>query len=412
MTKKTGPLAGLSVVELGSTVAGPFCSRLLADFGADVIKIEQEEGDAIRSFSHRKDGVSLYNTSIQRGKRIASINLRTEEGRALVRALCEKADFVVENFRPGTLEGWGLGYDDLAKANPGLIMVRISGFGQDGPYAARGGYGVVCEAVSGLREINGDPDRPPPRVATSMADYIAGLYAAFGAMMALNERHRTGKGQIVDSSLYEGSFSFMEPHVPVYQQLGIIAERAGPLLPGNAPNSIYPSRDGRYIVMAAAVNPVFKRLVEAMGKPELMSDPRFSTAVARAENQVAIDALVAEWSATLDLADLEAALEKAKVPAARIYNVQDIFDDPHYRARDMLVEVEDATLGPVTVTGVVPKLSQTPGAVAWAGRATGADTAGVLEGDLGLDAAEIDRLEAAGVVARAKMKTKTKEKSA
>lgn len=412
MTKKSGPLAGLSVVELGSTVAGPFCSRLLADFGADVIKIEQEEGDAIRSFSHRKDGVSLYNTSIQRGKRIASINLRTEEGRALVRALCEKADFVVENFRPGTLEGWGLGYEDLAKANPGLIMVRISGFGQDGPYAARGGYGVVCEAVSGLREINGDPDRPPPRVATSMADYIAGLYAAFGAMMALNERHRTGKGQIVDSSLYEGSFSFMEPHVPVFHQLGIIAERAGPLLPGNAPNSIYPSRDGRYIVMAAAVNPVFKRLVEAMGKPELMSDLRFSTAVARAENQVAIDALVAEWSATPDLADLEAALEKAKVPAARIYNVQDIFDDPHYRARDMLVQVEDATLGPVTVTGVVPKLSQTPGAVAWAGRATGADTAGVLAGDLGLDPTEIDRLEAAGVVARAKMMTKTKEKSA
>ncbi|MEK9752076.1 MAG: CaiB/BaiF CoA-transferase family protein [Rhodospirillaceae bacterium] len=407
VTKKTGPLAGLSVVELGSTVAGPFCARLLADFGADVIKIEQAEGDAIRSFSHRKDGVSLYSASMQRGKRIASINLREPEGRTLVRALCEKADIVVENFRPGTLENWGMGYEDLAKVNPGLIMVRISGFGQDGPYASRGGYGVICEAVSGLREITGDPDRPPPRVATSMADYIAGLYGAFGAMMALHERDKTGKGQVVDSTLYEGSFSFMEPHIPVYQQLGIIAKRAGPLLPGNAPNSIYPTRDGRYVLLAAAVNPVFKRLTEAMGRPELMDDPRFSTAVARAENQPALDALIAEWSATLDLADAEVALEQAKVPAARIYNVKDIFDDPHYRARGMLVQVEDETLGTVTVTGVVPKLSQTPGAVAWAGRATGADTAGVLAGDLGLDPAEIARLEAAGVIAKARLKDKT-----
>ncbi len=408
----TGPLGGLSVVELGSTVAGPFCARLLADFGADVIKIEQAEGDAIRSFSHRKDGVSLYNASIQRGKRIASINLRTEKGRALVRGLCEKADIVVENFRPGTLEAWGLGYEDLAKLNPGLIMVRISGFGQDGPYAGRGGYGVVCEAVSGLREITGDPDRPPPRVATSMADYIAGLYGAFGAMMAVHERHKTGRGQVVDSALYEGSFSFMEPHVPVFQQLGIVAERAGPLLPGNAPNSIYPTRDGRYIVMAAAVNPVFKRLVETMGRPELFEDPRFSSAVARAENQAEIDRLVAEWSATVDLEDLESALDAAKVPAARIYNVTDIFEDPHYRARGMLAQVEDETLGPVTVTGVVPKLSQTPGAVRWAGRATGADTAQVLAHDLGLEADEIESLEAAGIVAGSGLGIKDKEDNA
>jgi len=395
----TGPLAGLCVVELGSTVAGPFCARLLADFGADVIKVEQEEGDTIRTFSHRKDGVSLYNASMQRGKRIASINLRTDDGRELVRRLCYGADIVVENFRPGTLERWGLGYEDLAKANPGLIMVRISGFGQDGPYAPRGGYGVVCEAVSGLREITGDPDRPPPRVATSMADYIAGLYGAFGAMMALNERHRTGRGQVVDSTLFEGSFSFMEPHVPVFQQLGIVAERAGPLLPGNAPNSIYPSRDGRYLVMAAAANGVFARLVKAMGRPELASDPKFENGVVRAENQVEIDGMIAEWSATLDLEDLEKILEEAKVPAARIYTVEDIFNDPHYRARDMLVQVDEPTLGPVTVTGVVPKLSQTPGAVRWAGRGIGADTEDVLSGTLGLDAAEIARLEADGIVA-------------
>jgi crotonobetainyl-CoA:carnitine CoA-transferase CaiB-like acyl-CoA transferase len=222
------PLAGLRVIELGSTVAGPFCARLLADFGADVIKVEQAEGDALRSFGHRRAGRSLYNASMQRGKRIACIDLRTDEGRALVRQLCEGADVVVENFRPGTLEGWGLGYEGLSVVNPGLVMVRISGFGQDGPYSARGGYGVVCEAVSGLREITGDPDRPPPRAATSLTDYIAGLYGALGAMMALHERARSGHGQVVDSALYEGAFSFMEPHVPAFQQLGIVADHTCP----------------------------------------------------------------------------------------------------------------------------------------------------------------------------------------
>ncbi len=396
--KATGPLAGLRVVELGSTVAGPFCARLLADFGADVIKVEQADGDAIRSFSHRVQGRSLYSASMQRGKKIVSINLRTDEGRQLVRRLCEGADIVVENFRAGSLEKWGLGYDSLSKANPGLVMVRISGFGQDGPYSDRGGYGVVCEAVSGLREITGDPDRPPPRVATSMADYIAGLYGAFGAMMAIYARTHTGRGQVVDSSLYEGSYSFMEPHVPVFQQLGIIAERAGPLLPGNAPNSIYPTRDGRYVLLAAASNAVFQRLTEAMGRPELMQDPRFASAVARAENQVACDAEVAAWTATLDLTEAEAALDAAKVPAARIYTVEDIFQDPHYKARDMLVDVQDPVLGPVTVTGVVPKLSESPGTIRWAGRDIGADTAAVLAGELGLDGASIDKLARDGIV--------------
>ncbi|MEK9724882.1 MAG: CaiB/BaiF CoA-transferase family protein [Rhodospirillaceae bacterium] len=393
-----GPLVGLRVIEIGSTVAGPFCARLLADFGADVIKVEQPDGDTIRTFAQRRDGRSLYNASIQRGKRIASIDLRTDAGRQLVRRLCEGADIVVENFRAQSLERWGLGYDALSAANPGLVMVRISGFGQDGPYSERSGYGVVCEAVSGLREITGDPDRPPPRVATSLTDYIAGLYGAFGAVMAIHERSRTGKGQVVDSALYEGSFSFMEPHIPAFQQLGIVAERAGPLLPGNTPNSIYPTRDGRFILLAAASNAVFARLAKAMGRPDLMDDPKFATAVARAENQVACDALVGEWTATLDLAEAEAALDAAKVPAARIYTVEDIFDDPHYRARDMLVDAEDEVLGLVTVTGVVPKLSATPGGVRWAGRDIGADTLSVLGDDLEMPADEIARLARAGVV--------------
>jgi crotonobetainyl-CoA:carnitine CoA-transferase CaiB-like acyl-CoA transferase len=395
----SAPLAGLSVVELGSTIAGPFCSRLLADFGADVIKIEQADGDAVRSFGHRREGRSLYNASLQRGKKIVSINLRTDEGRALVRRLCEGADIVVENFRAGSLERWGLGYETLSVANPGLVMVRISGFGQDGPYSDRGGYGVVCEAVSGLREITGDPDRPPPRVATSMADYIAGLYGAFGAIMAIHERTRTGRGQVVDSTLYEGSFSFMEPHVPAFQQLGVVAERAGALLPGNAPNSIYPTKDGRYVLLAAASNAVFSRLAEAMGQSDLLDDPRFTSAVSRAENQVACDALVAAWTETLDLTEAEAALDAAKVPAARIYTVEDIFNDPHYKARNMLVDVEDPVLGPVTVTGVVPKLSESPGAIRWAGHDIGADTVEVLQHELDLQPAEIEQLARAGVVA-------------
>jgi crotonobetainyl-CoA:carnitine CoA-transferase CaiB-like acyl-CoA transferase len=389
----------MRVIELGSTVAGPVCARLLADFGADVIKIEQAEGDAVRSFAHRREGRSLYNASMQRGKRIASINLRTEDGRALVRQLCEGADIVVENFRAGTLERWGLGYETLSVANPGLVMVRISGFGQDGPYSDRGGYGIVCEAVSGLREITGDPDRPPPRVATSLTDYIAGLYGAFGAMMAIHERSKTGRGQVVDSALYEGSFSFMEPHIPSFQQLGLVAERAGPLLPGNAPNSVYPTRDGHYVVLAAASDAVFARLAAAMGDPGLADTAEFSSAVARAQNQAAIDARVAAWTGTLDLEAVEAALAQARVPAARIYTVKDVFADPHYRAREMLVDVEDEVLGPVTVTGVVPKLSRTPGRIRWAGRDVGADTTQVATDDLGLDDGRISALAGDGVLA-------------
>jgi crotonobetainyl-CoA:carnitine CoA-transferase CaiB-like acyl-CoA transferase len=394
-----GPLAGLRAIELGSTVAGPFCARLLADFGADVIKVEQPEGDAVRSMGRRRDKRSLYGASILRTKRIASINLRSEEGRVLARHLCERADIVVENFRPGTLESYGLGYDVLSAVNPGLILVRISGFGQQGPYSQRGGYGVVCEAVSGLREINGEPGRPPPRMATPLTDYIAGLYGAFGTVMAILDRMRTGKGQVVDTALYESAFSFMEPHIPAYQQLGEVAKRAGSRLPGNTPNSLYPTRDGHHIVITAASTSVFARLAEAMGRPEFIEDPRFATAVARAANEDACDAAVAAWSGSLDLVELEAILEAAKVPAARIYTVEDIFADPHYRAREMLVDVEDEQLGRVTVTGIVPKLSATPGAVRWAGRAIGADTAEVLADELDLSEAEIERLAQSGVVA-------------
>ena len=396
---RAGPLTGLRAIELGSTVAGPFCARLLADFGCDVIKVEQAEGDAIRSLGHRHKGRSLYNASIQRGKRNISIDLRTDAGQILTRRLCETADIVVENFRPGTLEGWGLGYDTLSDANPGLIMVRISGFGQDGPNSKRGGYGVVCEATSGLREITGDPDRPPPRTATPLTDYIAGTYGAFGTVMAILERQRTGHGQIVDTALYESAFSFMEPHIPAFQQLGIIASRAGPRLPGSAPNSIYPTRDDGFVTITAASDAVFRRLALIMEREDMIADARFSSAVARAENVAACDEAVAAWTLTMDAVALETQLEAAKVPAARIYNMADIFADPHYQARNMLVDVTDDVLGDVTVAGVVPKLSGTPGQVRWIGRDTGSDTREVLKHDLKLSEAEIDDLIDAGVVA-------------
>lgn len=393
MSNRTGPLKGLRVIELGSMVAGPFCTRLMADFGADVIKIEQPEGDAVRSMGSRREGQSLYGTSIFRNKRLVSINMRQQEGRELVRSLCLGADIVVENFRPGTLERWGLGYDDLKKENPGLILVRISGFGQTGPYSNRSGYGVVGEAVSGLREITGDPDRPPPRVATSLTDYITGLYGAFGAMMAVVERHQTGIGQVIDATLYESAFSFMEPHVPAFQQLGKVAKRAGSRLPGNTPNSIYPTLDNRFVVIAAASDPVFYRLATVIGRPELAEDPRFKTAVARAENEDDCDGFISNWTQMRPVEKIEEELLAAKVPAARIYKIDDIFDDPHFREREMLVDVEDPKLGNVTVAGVVPKLSGTPGRIWRAGAQCGEDTYDVLRGELNLSQAQVERLE-------------------
>ncbi|MGB6105574.1 MAG: CaiB/BaiF CoA-transferase family protein [Pusillimonas sp.] len=407
-TPDPGPLKGCRVVELGSTVAGPFCARLLADFGADVIKVEQKEGDAVRSMGKIKNGRSLYGATILRNKRIVSIDLRLAEGRALARRLCEKADIVIENFRPGTLERWGLGYDELSAVNPGLILVRISGYGQDGPYSQRPGYGVVCEAFSGIREMTGDPDRPPARVAVSMTDYITGLYGAFGATMAMLDRNRTGRGQVIDAALYEAAFSFMEPHIPAFQQLGLVARRSGPRLPNHTPNSLYTSAEGRHIHITAGSQPVFKRLTQAMGQPGLLEDPRFSTPVARSHNEDEMDALVEEWARSLPMATLERLLDEAGVPASRIFNLEDIFSDPHYRARNMLVEPEDRELGPVAMANVVPRLSRTPGAVRWSGHDVGQDTVQILTDELGLSPEQIAELSEAHVIYGAGASSPTK----
>lgn len=394
----TGPLSGYRVIELGSTVAGPFCARLMADFGAEVIKIEQKEGDAVRSMGNSKNGRSLYGASILRNKKNVSIDLRQKKGRDIVRTLCEKADIVIENFRPGTLEKWEMGYDSLSVVNPGLVLVRISGYGQDGPYSRRPGYGVVCEAFSGLREITGDPDRAPARVAVSMTDYITGLYAAFGAVMAIMDRQRTGKGQVVDAALYEAAFSFMEPHIAAYQQLGIIAKRCGSRLPGHTPNSLYPTADDRYIHITAGSQSIYKRLVVAMGRDDLLVDSRFAEPADRARHENEMDAIVADWTVRHHLEALEEILGLAGVPASRIFNIKDIFADPHYKAREMIVSPEDPLLGPVAMANVIPKLSRTPGAVLWSGRDTGHDTQVVLSQLAGLSQRQIDELSEQNII--------------
>lgn len=396
-----GPLSGYLVIELGSTVAGPFCARLMADFGAEVVKVEQKEGDAVRYMGSQKDGRSLYGASILRNKKIISVDLRQEKGREIVRKLCEKADIVIENLRPGTLERWGMGYETLRIANPGLILVRISGYGQDGPYSQRPGYGVVCEAFSGVREITGDPDRPPARVAVSMTDYITGLYGAFGAVMAALERQRTGCGQVIDSALYEAAFSFMEPHIPAYQQLGLIAQRCGSRLPGHTPNTLFPTSDGRYIHITAGSQSIFKRLVVVMGMPALLEDSRYATPTARARNEDEMETIVSQWTLTHTLAELERMLGEANVPASRIFNMEEIFADPHYQAREMIVTPEDRELGPVAMANVVPRMSRTPGTVRWAGRDIGQDTDTVLAELLAFTPEMLDELAAQQIIHRA-----------
>ncbi|HXS51803.1 MAG TPA: CoA transferase [Usitatibacter sp.] len=394
-----GPLAGHRVLEMGSTVAGPFCGRLLADFGAEVIKVEPAEGDPVRTMGKRFHGKSLYAASIFRNKSLVALDLRKPEGQAIARRIAAQCDVVVENFRPGGLEKWGLGYAELSRDNPGLVMVRISGFGQSGPYSDRAGYGVIGEAVSGLRHVTGDPDRPPSRVAVSITDYITGLYAAFGAVMALLARGKTGRGQYVDSALYECAFSFMEPHIPAFQKLGLVANRSGSRLPDSTPNNLYVSRDGQFIHITAMGDAVFRRLVGCMGAPQLATDARFADALERSRNHEEIDDLIGRWTSRHDLAELEAILHEAGVPATRIFTMADIFGDPHYAARGAIAQAPDEDLGEVAMAAPVPRLSHTPGAIRHAGHRIGEDTRAVLSGLLGMADAEIGGLERAGVVA-------------
>jgi crotonobetainyl-CoA:carnitine CoA-transferase CaiB-like acyl-CoA transferase len=399
MMERQGPLAGYRVLEIGSTVAGPFCGRMLADFGAEVIKVEPAEGDPVRTMGKSVDGHSLYAASIFRNKRLVAIDLRRPEGRALIKELAAKVDVMVENFKPGTLEKWGLGWEDLSKINPRLVMVRISGFGQDGPYSQRPGYGVVCEAVSGLRHLTGDPDRAPARVGVSMTDYIAGLHGAYGAVMALMAREKTGRGQMIDAALYESAFNFMEVWIGAYQKTVFVPNRTGSRLIGSTPNNLYPTADGTYIHITAMADSLFRRLCGAMGQPALADDWRFALHAARNDNHEALDAIISAWTKQHTLADLEAKMQAVSVPATRIFTIEDIFNDPHYRERGSIIEAPDQHLGSVAMTTVVPRLSDTPGGVRHAGRDIGQDSRAVLREVLGMEDARIDALAQEGVVA-------------
>jgi formyl-CoA transferase len=393
-----GPLSDVRVVEMGQLLAGPFCGQLLGDFGAEVIKVEQPgSGDPMRQWGREKPhGRSLWWPVIARNKRSVTINLRTAQGQDLVRQLVAESDVLVENFRPGTMERWNLGYEELSAINPGLVMVRVTGFGQTGPYAPRAGYGSIGEAMGGLRYVTGEADRPPSRTGISIGDSLAGTYAAFGAMIALHARERTGRGQVVDSAIYEAVLAMMESLIPEHTIAGYTRERTGAILPNVAPSNVYPCRDDESILIAANQDTVFARLAAVMGRPELATDERYATHSARGRHQEELDALIAEWSAPQDADDLLALLEEGGVPAGRIYRAKDMLDDPHFIAREDIVTLPHPEFGELSMHNVAPRLSSTPGAVQHVGPELGEHNDEVLGGLLKLDADTQARLREEG----------------
>jgi len=392
-----GPLSHLKVVELGTLIAGPYCARLLAEFGAEVIKVESPgEGDPLRKWRKLHEGNSLWWYAQARNKNSVAVNLREAEGQAVVRALAAKADIVVENFRPGTLEKWGLGYDALSRDNPGLVMVRISGFGQTGPYKDRPGFGAIGESMGGMRYVTGYPDRAPVRVGISIGDSLAALFGVIGALVALQHRAQSGRGQYVDVALYEAVFAMMESMLPEYGLGGFVRERSGASLPGIVPSNTYPCGDGRYVVIGANADSIFKRMMRAIGRADLADDPSLATNDGRVTRTAELDAVIAEWTSRHELDTVLEVLEKAEVPSGRIYSIADIVADLHYQARGM---IEKHKLGDrdLLLPGVVPKLSRTPGSTRWVGPKLGEHTTEVLS-DLGYGPQDIAKLRAGGVV--------------
>lgn len=396
-----GTLAGVRVLEVGSLIAGPFLTRLLADHGAEVIKIEAPaQPDPMRVWGQaHEDGVGLWWGVQSRNKRVATLDLRRERGQQLFRRLVAVSDMVVENFRPGTLERWHVGWEELSLMNPALVLVRMSGFGQTGPYRDRAGFGSVAEAMGGLRYLNGYPDRPPPRFGVSLGDALGALFGAVGALAALHRSRETGHGQMVDTSLAEAVMALTESTIPDYARAGIIRERTGTALTGIAPSNVYPTADGRFIVIGANQDRVFARLVNVMERSDLARDPRFENHVARGRHQVELDAIIAEWTGHLPLGEVWDRLNRAGIPAGPMYSAPDLMQDPHFRVRGVLVEWEDEEWQELLMPGVVPILSETPGRVRWAGRKTvGADNEWLYCQVLGLSLAELEALRADGVI--------------
>ena len=386
----TGPLHGIRVVEFGTLIAAPFAARLFAEFGAEVIKIESPEGgDPLRKWRKLHGDTSLWWSLQARNKKSVALDLKSAEGADAARQLAASADVVIENFRPGGLEKLGLGWDVLSALNPDLVMVRISGYGQDGPYRDRPGFGAIGEAMGGIRYTTGDPSTPPARVGISLGDSLASLHGVMGALMALL-RVKTGQGggQVVDVSLVESVFNLMESLVPEHAMFGTVRERTGGALPGISPSNTYPTADGAFVVIAGNSDPIFRRLMRAIGRPDLAEDAALATNPGRVQRNAELDAAITHWTSGLAIDAVLAALEQAEVPAGRIYSAADIVADPHYRARGMLLETTLPDGQPITLPGIVPKLSATPGKMQWTGPALGEHTDQILAG-LGMTAAAI-----------------------
>ena len=392
-----GALVGLRVVELGQLLAGPFCGQLLGDMGAEVIKVEPPgAGDPMRNWGLGTDKVNWE--VIARNKKSVSASLRVPEGQALVRRLIATADILIENFKPGTLEKWGLGPDVLHAANPGLIIARMSGYGQTGPYSDRAGFGGIGEAMGGWRYIVGEPDRPPSRMGISIGDSLTATYGCMGVLAALHSRHATGKGQVIDTALYEAVLQVMEGVIPEYDHMGVIRERSGSILPGIAPSNVYGCRDGEFMI-GANNDMIFKRLCLAMGEPELADDPRYTSHIARGHNQLELDARINVWTGRHSVAEVEALMIEHSIPAGKVYRAPEMIADPHFQAREAIVEVETERFGTLKMQNVVPRLSATPSSIrSPAPSKVGQHNAEIWGGLLGIDAAERDRLAAANVI--------------
>ncbi len=395
-----GPLADLTLIEMGTLLAGPFCGQLMGDFGANVIKVEAPgQGDPMREWGREKaHGQSLWWPVIARNKKSVTLNLREPAGQALARRLISRADLLVENFRPGTLERWDLGYEALAADNPGLVMIRVSGFGQTGPYAERAGFGAIGEAMGGLRYVCGDPSTPPSRMGVSIGDALAATFACLGGLVAIHARQSTGRGQIVDSSIIEAVLNMMESLITEYDQAGYIRERTGAILPNVAPSNVYPTKDGKMLLIAANQDTVFGRLAEAMGDPELASDPRFLSHAARGQHQQVLDERVAQWTATLTADELQQCMDDHGIPAGGIYRAPDMLEDAHFKAREAIITTLHPTFGELKMQNVAPKLSDTPGSVRSAGPELGQHNEEVYLDYVGLTRQEYDDYVGAGVI--------------
>lgn len=394
------PLQGIRVIELGAFIAGPFATRLLADFGAEVIKVEPLAGDQIRSWGLRPEGHDSYWSMVQlRNKKSVAIDLHAEEGREIVRELIRSADVVVENFKPGTLAKWNLSHEEMKALNPRLIITSVTGYGQTGPYRNRPGFGNIAESMGGMRYLTGFPDRPPVRIGLSIGDSISALYAVIGTLLALYERDAKEQktGQVVDVALYESVFSFLEGILPEYVHEHRVRERTGNVLVAAAPSNVYKTADDKWIAIGANSDTLFKRMMGLLGRQDLADDPELQTNAGRVANVERLDQLIGEWTHSLHLDEVMAKLEQVSIPAGPIYNIADIYADPQYQAREMFVEVADERIGQITMPGIVPKLSETPGEIAWAGPSVGANTAETLQA-FGFTEQQIQDFAAKGVI--------------